>query len=136
MTCSTKILKTKESIKMLNCRTKGDYIMKQRKHSSRCVSRFCGLRGRGGRLYAILPSGYPTPSPDTLSPRYPTTSPIPYLPDTLPPRKDMGPEIPYPSLENKLTDVCENITFPQLLLRAVIKVARFHLYVTIDWRGS
>ena len=45
MTCSTKILKTKESIKMLNCRTKGDYIMKQRKNSSRCVSRFCGLGG-------------------------------------------------------------------------------------------
>ena len=31
--------------KNVNCRTKGDYIMKQRKHSSRCVSRFCGLGG-------------------------------------------------------------------------------------------
>ena len=29
------------------------------------------------------------------------------------PQKDMGPEIPYTSV-NRLTDTCENITFPQL----------------------
>ena len=36
------------------------------------------------------------------------------------PGKDMGPEIAIPSM-NRFTDTCENITFPQLLLRAVIK---------------
>ena len=35
-----------------------------------------------------------------------------------PPRKDMGPMIPYPPV-NRLTDVCENITFPKILLLAV-----------------
>ena len=31
----------------------------------------------------------------------------------------MGPEIPYPSPVNRLTDTCENITLTQLLLGTV-----------------
>ena len=34
--------------------------------------------------------------------------------------KDMGPGIPTPP-PNRMTDICENITFPQLLLQAVIR---------------
>ena len=58
---------------------------------------------------------------DTLPPGYPTS------PDTLPSRKDMRPEIPYPTPQkehgtrdtlppshvNRLIDACENIIFPQ-----------------------
>ena len=36
----------------------------------------------------------------------------------------MRPEIPYPPHPHEQTDACENITFPQLLLRAVIKMTR------------
>ena len=41
------------------------------------------------------------------------------VPEILTPGKDMGPEIA-PLLVDRMTDTCENITFPQLRLRVVI----------------
>ena len=53
------------------------------------------------------------PPPDTLPPEYPTLW-IPY------PQREHGTNgiLPHSPL-NRLTDACENITFPQLLLLAV-----------------
>ena len=91
-----------------------------------------------------LPPGYLLPGylpPWILTPRIipipriPTlwdTYPLGYLllrKPTAPPPKDIGPKMPIsqrdlgpeiPTLVDRMTDACENITFPQLLLRVVI----------------
>ena len=105
-----------------------------RKHSSRMrTARFCssGRVGYPGQGYT-LPPAYPPwiPYPGYPTPWIPYPK-IPYPPDTPP------LWIPYPSPErtwdqegtwhqrcpppvNRLTDACDNITFPQLLSRAVM----------------
>ena len=88
-----------------------EIVLKTRKYSSRMrTARFCSS-GVGSR-YTLTPKKpylqilYPL---DTLHPRYPT-----------PPERTWDQISP--TSVNKLTDTCENITFPQLLLRAVISI--------------
>ena len=45
-----------------------------------------------------------------------------------PPRKNMGPELPYPLPVDIMTHACENITFPQLRLRAVMNNRNIDLH--------
>ena len=82
-------------------------------------------------LSNTLPLRYPTPR--CLTPRFPIpwvpiprVYPNPRLPDNLPPRyptpwngHGTRDPLPHPPV-NKLTDTCENITFSQLLLCAII----------------
>ena len=89
------------------------------------TARFCSCRGR-----TVYQGVYSTP-PDTQSPDTLPLKPYPHPHTILPldtssplertwdqgPGKDMVPEISDPL--NRLTDARENITFPQLLLRAV-----------------
>ena len=61
---------------------------------------------------------------DTLLPRRNMRPEVPH-----PPRRNMGPKIPYPlpypPPVDRMIYFCENITFPQLRLRAVIMVLIF-----------
>ena len=111
------------------------------------TARFCSF---GVEVLHILMRQTPYPTPDSLPqylpPKilYPQVAypQIPYPQDTYPPGYVLTPgsQIPYPQIPhtlewtwdqrsptpppflNKLTDTCENITFPQLLLRAVISI--------------
>ena len=77
-----------------------------RKHSSKM---------RTARFYNYTTTpGYPTPNPPphTLQSRYPTLE------------ATCDQRYPTPPHPHEQTDACENITFPQLLLRAVIKMTR------------
>ena len=86
-------------------------------------------QSRGGVRYThrlYLPPGYTyPPTPGYTYPTVPTSLPPPpegtwYQRYHLLPRRDLAPEIPTPTPSpNRLTDTCGNITFPQLLLRAV-----------------
>ena len=95
---------------------------KTSKRSSRMrTARFCSFTGVYPTPPVTLSLGYPTP--DTLALNtlplgcLPLGYPTPTL-DTLVPGKNMGPgtkdTLPL-SHVNRLTDTCENITFPQLL---------------------
>ena len=109
-----------------------------RKHSSGILPAFVVLG-----LYSIpcipylpdsLPSRYPNPTPRYSTPLY--TPPPGYPLYTLHPRKDMGPEIPYP-LEGRWDQrYPKNITFQQLLLRAVINSCKLWLCDKCLWLTS
>ena len=74
------------------------------------------------------------PNPWITSPRYPSTTPwMPYSP-----WKEHGTRDTLPHPVNRLTDSSENISFPQLQLRAVKRcVTRRYWYVTrVDFNGS
>ena len=62
--------------------------------------------------------GVVIPTPGYTYPPIPSPHPSRYLP----PPGDLVLEIPISLPENRLTDTCEKITFPQLLLQAVINL--------------
>ena len=89
-----------------------------------------------------LPLGYPTPRYPT---RLDTLFSLKYLP--LSPRRDIGPEIPYPppqkengtrdpEIPQERTNTRENITFPQLMLRAVKTKSEVVVVVILHYRPS
>ena len=66
------------------------------------------------------------PSNNTLGHNHPLD--IPFPPMDIPPLRNLGPGIV--TLTDTMTDNCENITFPQLLLRALISIHTDTRHVT------
>ena len=104
-----------------------------RKHTSRMrTARLLTVSHvRGYRRLSTHPPGVPclgwvgTHPPWAYPPTDTYSSPLWHTPkgpgkrDFRPPRNDIGPEIPLPM--DRMTDTCENITFPQLRWRAVTR---------------